>query len=623
MFVDVVPILRLPKRQRVFTYSIPEQTGVPKPGSLVRIPWRKQKIDGIVLTISTSSPIKNIQPILSTQESTPSWTPAHVKTFIECADRLYCSYSDLASQFLPAIPKRATKAAPVDAPDLVMALGATAKLSSSALEQLQTLVAMKRQGHQLLRINHAGERFAFYRLLAKQHQGQILVLAPTRQDAEEIAASLRANNADKVFLPNPKAGKHEQWNDWQAVRDGNYRIIVTTRSGILLPCQNLSCLIIDQEERPEHAQWEAQPRYDSRELALSLATNQGIPIWSTAYCPRVQTAASTPTHAIQGELPPLHTVIHTKRNPIEEATEQAAFEHIDSGKSVLFVTPHKARARTMRCMDCQQAFVCGRCRHPLFETATSLRCPSCNTQGEKPLACPRCKSLAIRSFGLGMQGLAETLTAYKRAPVVTLQGEDSLAESQLLTPNFIVSTPYACKRLLAIPHAPIGCVILFHPESLLFSPTHTANELYYRLIHWHRMYAHDYEQSTVLVQSGLTLGHPLHTTVAQNDYASFLESEIALRRSWLLPPFGTMIHLSISATDEERESLSASVSERLKSLNTKTLSVIGPRVLPGRDAIEIHWLIRTTDKILPNLDKTLETIYNRTIITVNPERNSF
>jgi primosomal protein N' (replication factor Y) len=274
-------------------------------------------------------------------------------------------------------------------------------------------------------------------------------------------------------------------------------------------------------------------------------------------------------------------------------------------------------------MDCQQAFVCGRCRHPLFETADSLRCPSCNTQGEKPLACPRCKSLAIRSFGLGAQALAEVLTAYNRAPVVMLQGEEPLTETQLLTPSFIVSTPYACKRLLAIPHAPIGCVILFHPESLLFAPTHTANELYYRLIHWHRMYAHDYEQSTVLVQSGLTLGHPLHTTVAQNDYATFLESEIALRRSWLLPPFGTMIHLSISATDEERESLSLNVSERLKALNTKTLSVIGPRVLPGREAIEIHWLIRTTDTSLPNLDKTLESIYNRTIITVNPERSSF
>ncbi|MBI4121919.1 MAG: hypothetical protein HY461_01165 [Parcubacteria group bacterium] len=625
MFADVIPLLRLPKRQRVFTYRIPDDWDASRlVGSLVRMPWRQQIVDGVVVSISRTTPIKRTQTLLALHDPQPSWSKAQVRAFLACADRLYCSYADLALQFLPQIPKRMSGKTKTDeaAPALTTSAGThdAATLKKTALTQLKNILQTEKREAQLLRVNHAGERLAFYRLLAKRHSGQILILAATKQDVEEIVSALSTNHGDEVIDPETSGGKQAQWRDWQAIRDVKKRIIVATRSGVMLPCRNLSCIAIDQEERPEHAQWEAQPRYDSRTIAATLAREAKIPLWLVSYCPRVATAGTYSLQSLATDIPLMRTVVHANGSTLAGLTETTVLAQIQAGKSVLFITPHKARSRAMRCLDCQQSFNCGRCKHPLLEAKNVLHCPTCRTNHPIPTACPRCHGLAIRSYGPGVEGLAALLATYQRAPVVTMEsGSDATAD--LSKPCLIISTPYACKQLASQPHAAIGLVVLFHPESVLFSPTYAANEGYYRFIHWHRLFAHDYEHAPLLVQSGLPLDHPLHTTIVQNNYAAFLASETKMRRGLHLPPFGTLIEISLTAKETEQSSTDKNLSQRLKVLNTATTAVLGPRLAPlPRGQIELHWLIRTSNKTLPPLDKILDSIYNSCIITINPEK---
>lgn len=622
MFADIVPIIRLPKRQRVFTYQIPDDWETLKPGTLVRAPWRSKTVDGIVVSTSATSEIKRTLTLLTRHEEIPSWTQAHLETFTAYAERLYCSYPDLASQFLPDVPKRSSAKVAI-APTLE-APATTMTLKPAVLEELRSALSDEKNQAQLLHANHASERIAFYHLLVRRHKGQVLILVPTKQDAEEIAASLKQQYAEEVLVSTAQTGKHASWAEWQAVRDATKRIIIATRSGTMLPCRSLSCIAIDQEERPEHAQWEAHPRYDARDIALSLAKKLDIPLWAISHTPRIQMTYAQ-RHILSSEIPPAQTIIHHTKNVLDDATEEAALECIRSGKSVLFVTPHKARARTLRCLDCQQGFPCPRCRHPLVEADDQrLHCPSCGADNAKPLACPRCKSLSIKSFGQGVVGLAEALRKYKSAPVSVIQSTTDLADIDLSNPQFIVSTPYTCKRILSAPHAPLGLVVLFHPEGVLFTPTHAANELYYRLIHWHRMFAQDYEGARFLVQSGLSLGHPLHTTIIQNDYAAFEKTELAQRKARLLPPFSTLILVSAATDDAHRQQTAEQITTILNPLKSPMTSVLGPRhVLQQKGAVELRWLIRTTETQRPNLDKTMNSVYNSCNITINPERSVF
>ena len=186
MFADIVPIIRLPKRQRVFTYRIPDDWAALQPGTLVRAPWRSKAVDGIVVSTSPVTNIKRTHILLKRHEATPSWTTAHLDAFTECAERLYCSYPDLASQFLPDVPKRGP-AKPTITPTNELPV-TPMTLKPAALEALRSALADEKKNPNL-QTNPASERLAYYHLLVRRHAGQVLILVPAKQDAEEIAAS--------------------------------------------------------------------------------------------------------------------------------------------------------------------------------------------------------------------------------------------------------------------------------------------------------------------------------------------------------------------------------------------------------------------------------------------------
>ena len=50
----VIPLLRLPRGLHFFDYTIPDTLQGVRVGALVRIPFRAQKIDGVVIAILRS-----------------------------------------------------------------------------------------------------------------------------------------------------------------------------------------------------------------------------------------------------------------------------------------------------------------------------------------------------------------------------------------------------------------------------------------------------------------------------------------------------------------------------------------------------------------------------------------
>src|SRR5690606_28990876 len=149
---------------------------------------------------------------------------------------------------------------------------------------------------------------------------------------------------------------NEQWEAWQRVKTS--RIVISTRSGVFLPVADLGWIIIDQDDQPEHKQWEAAPHYDARDSARRLAETSGAGLLKTAAVPRIETTDPRDYQQSQAALIPVQTVIHSGKELLHPDIVDPLQTTIANGKSCLVICTHKGAHRLLRCLDCQHRWIC-------------------------------------------------------------------------------------------------------------------------------------------------------------------------------------------------------------------------------------------------------------------------
>ena len=111
-FAEVIPIKKLPKNLDYFDYSIPSHLEkLIKKGQLVKIPWKKFSIQGIIFNIKneTEAKIGSIKPILEILEKEPVILPFQLKLAFWLAKYYHVSLTISAKMMHYSLPKKKHK----------------------------------------------------------------------------------------------------------------------------------------------------------------------------------------------------------------------------------------------------------------------------------------------------------------------------------------------------------------------------------------------------------------------------------------------------------------------------------------------------------------------------------
>lgn len=439
---------------------------------------------------------------------------------------------------------------------------------------------------------------------ALRQGGRALVLVPEIPQALPLVDRLRNEIGAEVALLHSGLSAGERADEWRRIRAGEADVVVGTRIAVLAPVADPRLIVVDEEHEATYKQ-DRLPRYQARDVAVRLGRLAGAAVVLGSATPSVESYG----YAIlgryrrlplreraRGALPRIEVVdlraeLATGNRGLLSRRLVEALGRLDraSGERAILVMNRRGAASVVLCRDCGHVERCPECGHALVFHAASmaLRCHHCGNAWPAPSRCPECGSPRIRFLGGGTERVERELrilfpdlrVGRLDRDVVAQRGAaqrvlDAFTEGRL---DVLVGTSLVAKGL-DVPEVTLVGVV--SADVALNLPDERAAERTYQLLVQAVGRAGRGERpGTGIIQTYLP-EHPVIRAVASGDAVGFYESELAARRSFLSPPFGELVKLTVAlanADAAEAEALRFAADLRRKAeASGRHVDVVGP-----------------------------------------------
>ncbi len=431
---------------------------------------------------------------------------------------------------------------------------------------------------------------------------QALVLVPEIGLTPQLVERFRARLSGPIVVYHSGLGESERLHAWEAMRNGDARVLIGTRSAVFLPIADLGLIVVDEEHDSSFKQQEGF-RYSGRDVAVMRARLAGVPIVLGSATPALESLAN----AEQGRYRHLHLPERagTARHPrmqlldirsrpmfdgISDLLLDAVGRHLDSGGQVLLFLNRRGFAPALICHDCGSIAECRRCdaRMTLHQRRQRLICHHCGAERPIPRSCPDCGSADLRATGQGTERLEQVLA--ERFPEVgiaridrdTTQRKGAL-ERLLRSVHSGASRILIGTQMLAKGHdfPEVSLVGVLDGDQGLFGVDFRAGERMAQLITQVAGRAGRAERpGEVLIQTHHP-DHPALRLLIARGYPGFSEAMMAERRVAELPPFAALALLRAEAAQTKApEAFLLEARALAEASGSRELMLLGPAPAP-------------------------------------------
>ena len=454
-------------------------------------------------------------------------------------------------------------------------------------------------------------------------RGIVLVpeIALTPQTIERFASRFPR----KVAVLHSKLSLGEQFDEWRRIRDGEFDVVIGSRSAIFAPQPDLGLIVIDEEHEWTYKQHDKSPRYHARDVAIKLAELTGAVVILGSATPDVETfyhaqigdyyLLELPERVTPSEgsaLPQVEVVDLRQelkagnRSLFSRSLSQAIAKAVTNEEQVILFLNRRGAATFIQCRSCGFVLRCKRCEVALtYHLAQDvLVCHQCNYRTSVPQICPQCLSRRIKFLGVGTQKLEqETSFTFPQARLLRwdrdvtkrkYSHEEILGKFRAHEADILIGTQMIAKGL-DLPLVTLVGVI--SADTGLNLPDFRAGERTFQLLSQVAGRAGRGSLGGRVIIQTYSPEHYAIQAAAKHDYTLFYDNEIAYRRQLHNPPFSQLASLVYSHTNEalcQREAgrMKRLLIEERDSRGIADLSLIGPapafiRKLRGR----FHWQI--------------------------------
>ena len=424
----------------------------------------------------------------------------------------------------------------------------------------------------------------------------------------------------KVAVLHSRLSPGEHFDQWWRIREGEYGVVIGSRSALFSSQPNLGLIVIDEEHEWTYKQQEPAPRYHARDVALKLAQLTGAVVVLGSATPDVVTYY----HALRGSLrllelpqriapaqgvetvgapevrrdrlPAVQIVDMRKelregnRSIFSRALREGMASTLGADGQVILFLNRRGSASYMQCSQCGLTQLCRRCDVALTYHAREggLICHYCNYRRPVPDKCPRCLSRRMRYMGLGTQAVVEEVIGSFPGTKVLRWDRDAtrnpIAHEELLDrflkgeAQVLVGTQMIAKGL----HIPsVTLVGVISADTGLNAPDFRAGERAFQVLCQIAGRAgRGPSEGQVIIQTY----QPEHYAVAaaaKQDYKAFYQEEMEFRRRHGNPPFSRLIRLLYSHTNQalcqrRAQTLAKSLRQEQDTWGLSDIEVLGP-----------------------------------------------
>jgi primosomal protein N' (replication factor Y) (superfamily II helicase) len=391
---------------------------------------------------------------------------------------------------------------------------------------------------------------------------------------------------------------------WRAAARGDARVVVGARSALFLPYQDLGLIVVDEEHDQGYKQ-DDRVHYQGRDMAVVRANLGKIPIVLASATPAIESHVNARTgryaHVI---LPGRYSGTDLPQiTPIDLRIDQpdkgrwlapkltdAMQECLAKGQQSLLFLNRRGYAPLTLCRCCGHRFECPQCTAWLVEHRFKhrLNCHHCGFSLPLPEKCPKCQELnSLVACGPGVERIAEEVKERFPDARLALLSSDLIpgltemreviksierGEAQIIIGTQIVAKGHHFPdlSLVGIVDGDLGLAQGADPR---------AGERTFQLLHQVTGRAgRTFAQGRGFIQTHMP-EHPVMDAIIKGDREAFLEREIQTRQAGLLPPYGRLAAIVISARDKATAELIAR-DVRNRAPPSDRIMVLGPAEAP-------------------------------------------
>lgn len=595
---NLIPLIRLPRSTGEFSYSIPDNLDV-KVGQIVKTTFRGRALLGLVSAVNNEAPPGiTLKPLTEIVTEQPIVAAAHIHLWSIAAKRYGVHPSVVARMGLPPLKK--TKLA-------------KAKLTELPIGKITQPTPINGHWH-----SDATQWKKFITELATQ---KTVVIFPEQYQLDQLRALLDPNLLAQTIVWDSQLSEKDQFTNWIKIRNGEFQLVLGTRSAIFLPLLGtVKHLVLDFESDTNHKHWDQQPRFHTRDVAEWLRKLADITIHYSSPSPSVEAAGrlQIPT------LPALNaTVVHytaetghtglLARPLVEKIKDTALAKNGD----IVCILNRRGFATTIVCRDCGFVAECTNCHLPyMYEGAKKqLTCRMCGQHGPHITSCPKCKSPLLALRGGGTERVAEELRTILLGSGYTIHAIDK--ESATLPeptgPRCLIGTDALMSQLN---FSRIAIAAVLDTDAALARPEFTATAHA-----WHRLADLRFwlpTNSSLYIQTRKP-DHGFYQSLA--NPTQFYRTELANRQALGYPPYTYLTRFLCGADSEKAALNKAQILKNKLTTGAKNRIVQGPIPLVPMLARGQYWaavLVRFETPSWIELEQTIEQTTPDTIIDPNP-----
>lgn len=415
--------------QKIFVYSVPESMeGQVRTGTQVRVRLHGRRVGGWVVEDDVvPDPAITLLPI----DSIRGWGPP--ASVVELARWAGWRWAGPASALLgTASARRAVRSLNFSRP----ARSSAPVAGRPGFDRFEEVPAETLSGGTVVfRLAPGSDSFrvvlAASRLMGGTSRGSgLLVLAPERDRASEVAARLRRSGASVAVMP----------EEWPAARAGEC-IVVGTRSAALAPLPRLvGAVVLDAHDEAYHE--ERSPTWCAWQIVTERARRDGAPCVLVSACPTLDLLEAGPlvttSRRLEREGWPTFEVVDRRADDprtglfSERLVGLVRSARDEPGRSVLCILNRTGRVRLLACASCLELARCETCHGALElvedEEGRRLRCRRCAE--ERPVVCAFCGNSRMRALRVGVSRAREELEALAGTAVSEVWGPSSVSRPQ-------------------------------------------------------------------------------------------------------------------------------------------------------------------------------------------------
>ncbi|MEQ8504991.1 MAG: primosomal protein N' [Rhodospirillales bacterium] len=432
---------------------------------------------------------------------------------------------------------------------------------------------------------------------------QVLVLLPEIALSAQWLERYRARFGAEPALWHSEVTQAQRRETWRHVAEGKVDVVVGARSALFLPFRDLGLIIIDEEHDGSFKQEEGVV-YNARDMAVVRAQLGKIPVVLVSATPSLETQANVdrgryahlhlPARHGGADLPDVDLVNMTKSPPqrgqwLSPPLREAVTQTLERGEQALLFLNRRGYAPLTLCRTCGHRLQCPQCTAWLVEhrLLKRLQCHHCGYQMAPPPACPECGGEdSMVPCGPGVERLAEEVAALYPDARVAMATSDNLFNQRTAREfvhrienhevDLIIGTQIVAKGY----HFPLLTLVGVVDADLgLSGGDLRAAERTYQLLYQVAGRAGRAEHpGRVLIQTFMP-EHPVMAAIQAGDRDAFLTAESQGREDARMPPYGRLVGLIVSGTDESAVDAGARALGRTAPQGAD-IQVLGPAPAP-------------------------------------------